>query len=180
MASELLKEFIQRYDEKRREFISSLYPDSPWHRELLKSARLPGAVEIIDKEQAFYAQMLEDMIDLRDFRCIETAKEDWLTIVAALKNHNERFSEHLENWGALAAFFAFISAVIAILAREFSPQNWIVFGLIFWATIQLYPQRIAVRNDVTRNKEIINIIEANIHKLSRKHVGYPQKEESLT
>ncbi len=162
----LFEEFITCYEERKAAFCIETNPKKSFLKELFSPSTSPKAEEIIDKELEFYKRFEEDIIPTQNLRKKEISPAEWKELIHFLKVHNERLSSQIDNSTTISAMFATLLVILAILANNVAPINWIAFGVTSWVAFQTFSQRIAKRHELSRNKEILAIVEYHIEKIT--------------
>lgn len=155
----LFADIITRYGVKRSEFIVDTWPKRSKWREALKLSDSPKAEEYIDKEMDFYRQFESELDDLPKLGGKEISLNQWDEVVHFLKIHNERLSAQVDNSTTLTATFVFLGTIFLLLASKFSALFYIIFGVLAYMSFQVFTQRMDRRHELSRNRELVIIIE---------------------
>jgi len=159
---ELIKELIEHYELKRSEFIGQLQVSNPKIRtSLLNWNKPPRFEEVIENERVFFEEVLSDISGFQKIKGKLISDDDWKSLLLALKNHNERLASYIDNCGALVSGFALLSAVMSILASSL-PVIWLGFAMFIIAAMKAHDHRVEKRHELSRNRELINLINAHI------------------
>lgn len=161
---EIFDELITRYEAQRGDFVEETLPKQSWWREILKLSSTPKAEEHIEKELDFYRAFEAELDAIPKIRKKTVELSQWDEIVHFLKVHNERLSSQIDNSTTITTTFVFLGSILLLMATKIGPGNYIAFVVIAIVTLQIFMQRIRKRHELSRNKEILIIIENYIKK----------------
>lgn len=161
---EVFSELIERYEVKRSEFIHGTWPKRAWWREIIWFSESPKAEECFDQEMELYRQFEADLDDIPRLRNKAVQMTQWGEIVHFLKIHNERLSSSVDNSTTVTGLFVFLGSLFLIGAKYVSFIFGIPFCLVAFAAFQVFLQRMDKRYELSRNKEMLVIIEAYVKK----------------
>lgn len=155
---------IKRYEERRAEFLDSIYTRNFWLIEFFRPSETPKVEQTIDQELKFYESIEKDISALQNLSGVKVSIAEWQEIAHSLKIHNERLSSQLDGMASITAFFALVSAIFLLLAKYVDSINWVPFALVTWVSVLNFGSRLNKRPELSRNKEILLILERYIEK----------------
>lgn len=168
---DIFEDLIKRYEEKKKELFIETNPQKTFLKEIFLPSETPKAEEIIEQEIEFYRSFEQDMLFYHKIKNKTVSIDDWNETAHFLNVHNERLSSQIDNASTLSAIFATLAMISVILTEILGPQNWIIFTIVIWGAFQNFQSRLEKRHELSRNRELLAIIENYISKNAYKKKG---------
>lgn len=161
---DIFEELIKRYEDKRKEFFNEANPEKPFWMEFISSSKSRKAEDVLEQEIKFYSSFEDDMLAIPEIRNKNISIDNWKEIAHFLTVHNERLSSEIDNSSTLSAIHAAIITILVIIVTSIGNLNWILLGIVLWFSFQEFNSRIEKRHELSRNRELLAIIENHISK----------------
>lgn len=173
----LMEELFELYEGKRAEFVGEIQQDKAGWRENLKWSSAPKLEALIEKESQFYNEILSDIAGLSKLKNKSIDKLEWQRLSTVMKNHNERLACRVDNNAVFAAFIALAGAIFMFGSQMLTNKYFLPFttGALLatiWAGGQIFLVSVKDRHALSRNRELIRIIDSYLKQGDTRNLGF--------
>ncbi|WP_306481508.1 hypothetical protein [Limnobacter sp.] len=170
---------LKLYEQKRAEYQALVNPKKKSGiKEFFRTKSNLSASELLDKEFEFQQELSRDQQLIDGLKGLKKDKAKWDGSVGFLKSRSEDLSCKIDLKNYLHTFFAFLLAVLVIMAEKFGPQNWIIAIMVGIFICIIFKDRSELRRELLSTKEFSNFIESNKDKIEE--LDTPNRESSQT